>query len=126
MKEKDDDWRSVLREQGVNVDKALERMKGNEAAYRDFLIEFFADPDFEFLEEAVKAGDVRSAFDCAHGLKGMAANLELVEICQRLSVLVEILRAEQIEKAAAALEQVMAACGNVTCLLDKELLKGKS
>ncbi|MDE7184913.1 MAG: Hpt domain-containing protein [Lachnospiraceae bacterium] len=117
--EKDEDWRSVLRGQGVNVDKALERMKGNEVAYRDFLIEFFADPDFESLEEAVKAGDAQAAFDCAHGLKGMAANLGLVEICHRLSVLVEILRKEQIEGAAEAFGEVMSACGNVTRLLYK-------
>ena len=74
-REKDEVWCNALREQGVNVDKALERMKGNAAAYRDFLIEFLTDPDFASLEEAVKAGNVRSAFDYAHGLKGIAANL---------------------------------------------------
>ena len=52
---KDEDWCGALRRQGVNVDKALVRMKGNEAAYRDFLMEFFDDPDFESMEEAVKA-----------------------------------------------------------------------
>ena len=36
---KDEDWCGALRRQGVNVDKALVRMKGNEAAYRDFLME---------------------------------------------------------------------------------------
>ena len=30
---KDEDWCGALRRQGVNVDKALVRMKGNEAAY---------------------------------------------------------------------------------------------
>ena len=116
-REKDEVWCNALREQGVNVDKALERMKGNAAAYRDFLIEFLTDPDFASLEEAVKAGNVRSACDYAHGLKGMAANLGLDAVCHKINVLVEILRAEQTEGAAEALGEVMAACTDVTRLL---------
>ena len=114
---KDEDWCGALRRQGVNVDKALVRMKGNEAAYRDFLMEFFDDPDFESMEEAVKAGDVRAAFDYAHGLKGMAATLGLDEICHRLNILVEILRAGSLGGAVEAMENVTAACGTVTRLL---------
>lgn len=116
-REKNEALCNALREQGVNVDKALERMKGNAAAYRDFLIEFLTDPDFASLEEAVKAGNVRAAFDYAHGLKGMAANLGLDVVCHKINVLVEILRAEQTEGAAEALGEVMAACGDLTRLL---------
>lgn len=102
----DEEFCDVLREKGVSVDKALERMKGNKNAYRSFLEEFFEDPDFEALSAAVNAGEVGNAFDYAHGLKGMAANLGLDEICDKLSVLVEILRAGGMEGAAQAYAEV--------------------
>lgn len=107
----------MLRERGVDVDRALTRMKGNKEAYRNFLAEFFEDPDFAALREAVKAGNVQSAFEYAHGLKGMAANLGLDEVRGRLSVLVEILRPGGLEGAEEAYGDVMEACGMVTVLL---------
>ncbi len=115
-KEGDSLW-DMLRERGVDVDRALARMKGNQEAYRKFLAEFFGDPDFEALGKAISAGNVRNAFEYAHGLKGMAANLGLDEVRSKLSVLVEILRLGSFEGAAEAYEAVMEACGMVTVLL---------
>lgn len=107
----------MLRLRGVDVDKALTRMKGNKEAYRNFLAEFFADSDFEALGEAIKAGNVQNAFEYAHGLKGMAANLGLDEVRGKLNVLVEILRPGGLEGAEGAYEEVMEACRQVTVLL---------
>jgi len=108
-KGRDSLW-DLLRERGVDVDKALERMKGNKDAYKNFLIEFFEDPDFKALGEAVKAGNTKSAFEYAHGLKGMAANLGLDEVRAKLGVLVEILRPGGLDGAAEAYEDIMEAC----------------
>ncbi|MEZ3464705.1 MAG: TetR family transcriptional regulator [Lachnospiraceae bacterium] len=107
----------TLREKGVDVDRALARMKGDKEAYRNFLMEFFADPDFEALGTAVRTGDAEHAFEYAHGLKGMAANLGLDEVRSRLSVLVEILRPGGLDGAAEAYDEVMEACRIVTVLL---------
>lgn len=107
----------MLRGKGVDVDKALERLKGNKEAYKSFLVEFFEDPDFESLGEEIKAGNARNAFEYAHGLKGMAANLGLDTVHNQLSVLVEILRPGGLEGAAEAYEGVMDACNMVTVLL---------
>lgn len=115
-KGKDSLW-DMLREKGVDVDKALERMKGNKDAYKGFLIEFFEDPDFETLGEEIRAGNTKKAFEYAHGLKGMAANLGLDEVRSKLSVLVEILRGGGGEGAPAAYDDVMEACGMVITLL---------
>lgn len=108
---------NMLRRRGVDVDRALARMKGNKEAYRNFLVEFFTDPDFEALGEAIKAGNVKNAFEYAHGLKGMAANLGLDEVRSKLGVLVEILRPGGLEGAAEAYEAAMEACRLVTVLL---------
>lgn len=113
----EDTFWDVLKDKGVNVDKALERMKGNKEAYKSFLVEFFEDPDFEALKESIGENNAKDAFDYAHGLKGMAANLGLDEVYNALSVLVEILRQGSLNGAQEAYEQVMEACEMVTVLL---------
>lgn len=113
---KEDFW-DVLRRQGVDVEKALERMKGNKEAYKAFLVEFFEDPDFEMLQESINAGNAREAFDCAHGLKGMAANLGLDCIHAPLSILVEILRKGSLEGAVEAYEEVASVSDRIKGLL---------
>lgn len=126
VKGKDALW-DLLREKGVHVDKALERMKGNREAYKSFLIEFFEDPDFEALGEEIKAGNAQKAFEYAHGLKGMAANLGLDDVQNQLSVLVEILRPGKIAGAMKAYDDVMEACSVVTdvvCKMGMEYIKG--
>lgn len=107
----------MLRERGVDVDRALARMNGNKEAYRNFLTEFFADPDFGALGKAVREGKAKNAFEYAHGLKGMAANLGLDDVRGRLGVLVEILRTGGIDGAGEAYDEVMEACGMITVLL---------
>lgn len=108
---------TLLREQGVNVDKALERMKGNKEAYKNFLKEFFEDPDFEALQESIDAQNVKDAFDYAHGLKGMAGNLGLDRVHGKISILVEILRQGSLEGAMEAYEEVMETCKGIMNLL---------
>lgn len=109
-------WK-LLRENGVNVDKALERMKGNKEAYKSFLKEFFEDPDFEALQESIEARNAKDAFDYAHGLKGMAGNLGLDNVHSKISVLVEILRQGSLNGAKEAYDEVMEVCKGVTELL---------
>lgn len=65
----------------------------------------------------MRTGDAEHAFEYAHGLKGMAANLGLDEVRSRLSVLVEILRPGGLDGAAEAYDEVMEACRIVTVLL---------
>ena len=108
---------NILRSKGVDVDKALERMKGNKDAYKSFLVEFFDDPDFAALRESLGEINTSDAFEYAHGLKGMAANLGLDAVYQPLSKLVEILRQGSMEGAMDAYKQVCDACKVVTALL---------
>lgn len=117
MERSEDTFWDILKDKGVDVDKALERMKGNKDAYKSFLVEFFEDPDFEALKESIDQKDAREAFDYAHGLKGMAANLGLDGVHNALSVLVEILRQGSLEGAAESYGEVMAACDMITVLL---------
>lgn len=116
VKDEESIW-DLLRENGVNVDKALERMNGNKEAYKSFLVEFFEDPDFGKLKIEILGQNARSAFEYAHGLKGMAANLGLDIIHNKLSVLVEILRQGSLENAIEAYEEVMQSSEQVKIIL---------
>lgn len=106
-----------LKEMSVDVDKALERLKGNKEAYKDFLKEFFEEPDFDALRECIATGDVRGAFEYAHGLKGMAANLGLDKIFSCISKLVEVLRVNSLDGATEMYEDIKTACNEVTSVL---------
>lgn len=112
----DDIWRE-LKEAGVDVDKALERLKGNKDAYREFLKEFFEEPDFQALEESIRKKDAKAAFEYAHGLKGMAANLGLEKIFYSISKLVEVLRANSLDGADAMYEEIKKACEEVSMIV---------
>lgn len=116
-KNEDDQFWDELKNKGVDVDKALERMKGNKDAYRSFLSEFFGDPDFIMLRESIAKEDAEEAFEYAHGLKGMAANLGLDEIYNNISILVEILRQGTTIGAKEAYDIVMNACDIIKDLL---------
>lgn len=103
----------MLEERDVNVKRALLIMKGNEEAYKRFLAEFFEDPDFVKLGEAIGARETQNAFAYAHGLKGMAANLGLDRIYEKLDLLVEILRSDKLEGAQEIYDAVMEECGRI-------------
>lgn len=117
VQNEDDNFWVLLKSKGVDVDKALERMKGNKDAYRSFLVEFFEDPDFEALDESLDRQDAKEAFEYAHGLKGMAANLGLEQIYSAICVLVEILRQGTVDGAREAYDKVKAACQVILKLL---------
>lgn len=66
------------------------------------------------------AGDVQRAFRAAHTLKGLAANLGLVQLWQAASALTEALRGNDMQRAsvlypetAAAYRQACAAIGDL-------------
>ena len=81
-----------LRAFGANVDEGLERCMSNEAFYLRLVGKAIGDPDFENLGEAVARGDLDSAFQMAHKLKGTTANLALTPICRPVTEMTELLR----------------------------------
>lgn len=51
------------------------------------------DQNFELLPEALRAGEMGRAFECAHTLKGMLANMGLIPLYDIVVRIVEPLRA---------------------------------
>ena len=83
----------TLRSFGANVDEGLTRCMGNEAFYLRMVRLAMADANYEALSAAVERNDLDAAFEAAHALKGVTANLALAPICDPVSELTELLRA---------------------------------
>jgi hypothetical protein len=72
--------------------------------------------NFDKLEQALAAGDLKEAFSAAHALKGVTGNLALTPLYEPVQEITELLRAEtdmdytalmnQIREAKAALQQL--------------------
>ena len=104
-----------LRTWGANVDEALVRCLNNEAFYLKLTDKAIRDPNFERLAEAqVKNvsltnfdGNLDKAFESAHALKGITANLALTPILKPVSEMTELLRSRTATDYSAMLKEVM-------------------
>ena len=82
----------ALKSFGANVDEGLRRCMNNEGFYLKMVAKAAQNDSFEKLEGAVKEGDLGAAFDAAHALKGVLANLALSPIHEPICEIVELLR----------------------------------
>ena len=78
---------------GVDVPLALERFVGDEEMYVHCLDLFINDKAFPELGYALDAADFKTAFEKAHSLKGVSANLGLQPLYEKICEIVEPLRA---------------------------------
>ncbi|MBR0459463.1 MAG: Hpt domain-containing protein [Victivallales bacterium] len=91
---------------GANTEEGMQRCLNNEAFYLRMVKKVPADASFQKLEDAIAAGDLNAAFDAAHTIKGMAANLALTPLLTPASELTELLRARQQIDYTSLLEAV--------------------
>lgn len=81
-----------LSKHGCDMKVTLERFLGDEDFYEKCLREMLNDSSFEELGEALQAKNVKAAFESAHTLKGLAANMGLDSMLDIVIELVEPLR----------------------------------
>ena len=81
-----------LRVWGANVDEGLTRCMKNESFYLMLVNKMLSDPAFENLKEGVESGNLDQAFEAAHSLKGMTANLSLTPILLPVQKITDLLR----------------------------------
>lgn len=94
---------------GCDVEEALERFIDDEEFYLSCLKMTTEDSGFEQLGEALKEGDVLKAFDSAHTLKGVLANVGLTPMFDIIVQIVEPLRAGQMENLMPVYEELLQA-----------------
>lgn len=77
---------------GANTREGLDRCMNNEAFYLRMVNMALADRAFDRLAAALEAGETQTAFEAAHSLKGVLANLALTPLCEPTAQLTEQLR----------------------------------
>ena len=81
---------------GADVSSGLRRCSGMADFYLEMVTKVLDDtPRFDELEQAVKEGRLHEAFEIAHSLKGVYANLSLEPVLAPISRITEMLRHEE-------------------------------
>ena len=81
-----------LREYGADVDQGLARCMNMEEFYLTLVEKALDDNRLPLLEQQIIGGDLGEAFETAHALKGMYANLSLDPLTKPVSEITELLR----------------------------------
>lgn len=81
-----------LKEFGADVEDGLARCLNNESFYFRMIKMAAEDKAFDALGAALEANDLDKAFDEAHKLKGVLANLALTPVLEPARELTELLR----------------------------------
>jgi len=104
-----------LREYGANVDEGLARCMNREDFYIMLVGKVLEDTKIKELESQLNEKDLDSAFETAHALKGMYANLSLTPLAEPIIEITELLRkrtdtdySELLEKAKTQFEKLCA------------------
>lgn len=86
------DLKNFYSQVGGDYDVMMSRMGKKEERIVKFLNKFTNDPSFENLKEALSAENAEEAFRAAHTIKGVALNLELMNLQASVGKLTDILR----------------------------------
>ena len=81
-----------LKEYGANIEEGLERCMGNEAFYLKMVGMMIADNSIDKLKDALADNNLDTAFEAAHALNGVAANLSLTPLTEPAVEITELLR----------------------------------
>lgn len=93
---------------GCNVQEAMSRFLNNEDFYAKCYAKFIEDKSFQKLGDAIKAGDAKAAFEAAHELKGISANMGITPVYDHVVGIVEDFREGRMpENALGTWEQIM-------------------
>ena len=79
---------------GANVAEGLKRCMGMTDFYVQLAGSIKTEQGFDKLNEEINAGDLDAAFQTAHGLKGILANLAITPLQEPVSEITELLRAK--------------------------------
>ena len=97
-----------LKQFGANTDEGLGRCLNNEAFYLRLVAKALDDASFDRLSAAVDAGDLDAAFEAAHALKGVLANLALTPVAEIASETTELLRAKKEADYRSCADRILA------------------
>lgn len=111
----------ILRSQGCDMDGAMRRFMNDEEFYQSFLSKLVEDPAFDGLVSALDSGDIKTAFECAHTLKGVIGNMGITPMYETICAMVEPLRGGSAEGCAEKCQKLLVQRTELSELIAKEL-----
>ena len=84
-----------LRDFGANVEEGLERCMGMEDFYLEMIEMGLSDERFDNLGKELSAGQLDTAFETVHALKGVIGNLALTPLYETICEITEHLREKE-------------------------------
>ena len=100
---------------GIDTAAGLRQLDFDAALYTRFLAAFSQEDSALRLQNALARGDAKAAFECAHELKGLAAQLGLALLARHASALCAALRdssaPDALSRAQALLPSLLRAHG---------------
>ena len=98
----------ALRAFGADVDEALVRCMNMEAFYLKLVGKAIGDNKLDLLAQQLSEKNYAAAFETAHALKGMYANLSLTPLTKPVSEMTELLRSKTDTDYSALMEEAAA------------------
>lgn len=86
---------AILNDFGAKTEEGLARCLGEESFYLMLVDSSLTDEQIKALIEQIKSGDLTAAFETAHALKGIYANLSLTPLYDVVAEITEHLRAKE-------------------------------
>ncbi len=92
-----DEQIKILEDIGVDYDDVMERFVDNDALYLKCLYKFLEDDNFKTMCEGIEEKDALKAFEGAHALKGVSANLGFEDLVMEVCIITEVFRAGRLD-----------------------------
>ena len=110
--------KNILIMHGIDYDDGVKRLMGNSMIFEKCLMKFPNDRSFAQLSAELASGNCTEAFNAAHTLKGVAANLSMTQLSELASACCEYLRAGNLSEARAIFADVEKAYKDVMSALE--------
>lgn len=109
-----------LNEYGANTAEGVARCMGNEALYLRLASTVADQAEFAKLNDSIASGDLGSAFEAAHALKGVLANLSITPLYEKVCEITELLRARTDTDYSPLLSEIGSLKDELKRLIDSE------
>jgi HPt (histidine-containing phosphotransfer) domain-containing protein len=105
---------------GAKTSEGLKRCFGNEEFYLKLVKALPEEASFEELKVALAKNDLKSAFEHAHALKGVLANLSMTPLSRPMEEITEHLREMEEMDYTPLLNEIMAKREELKALIDEQ------
>ena len=106
-----------LKELGCNTDEGLARCLVDESFYLGLVPGAFEKERYEKLDKLIKEGNLSDAFEEAHALKGVLANLFITPLLEIINEITDLLRTRTERDYSSLLDRMWEIYGSFERLL---------